>query len=137
MSNEESCYFIQQLKIKDENLFKNWQSIKDSYKDNLNTDIIRKEHQYTPHDYDRHCVNMYKIISEIVPKSSYETGIFADPEKIFLLATAILLHDIYMIINPYERSKHANNGANYLLNIIFNNPEVTAPHRQDSFFEFF
>lgn len=58
---------------------------------------------YTSHDFDRHCFNLYRIISMYLLR---EEGIQQlNPEELYLLNLSVLLHDISMCEGGYENGK--------------------------------
>ena len=56
---------------------------------------------YTSHDFDRHCFDLYRIISMYLLR---EEGIRQlSPEELYLLNLSVLLHDISMCRGGYEK----------------------------------
>lgn len=72
---------------------------------------------YTSHDFDRHCFNLYRIISMYLLR---EEGIQQlNPEELYLLNLSVLLHDISMCEGGYENGKKtAFNRAIHALSLI-------------------
>ena len=68
---------------------------------------------YTAHDFDKHCNNIYKIISDII-LLNYNEKMFSSKE-LFILNLSVLFHDISMSINPHwDRKKHSKQSADYV-----------------------
>ena len=69
------------------------------YAERLNRVVNDGGAVYTLHDFDHHCCNLYKIISEVI---LYEEAAFNGGEKaisdweLYLLNLAVLLHDLGM-----------------------------------------
>lgn len=104
------------------NYFEKWENIKKGYKELLNSDLFTDEKQFTPHDYDRHCVNIYKILDIIIPDidiNNIECNDKFNVEHLFILDVAVILHDIYMFINPDKRSTHSKEAKCYIMEQIY------------------
>ena len=99
--------------------FSRWQSIRDVYKPKLDVDLFEEKAQYTPHDYERHCINIYNILSQIIPQDAYTTTLNA--EQLFLLNIAVILHDVAMVLNlndPKMRDGHSEMAKEYIKNEV-------------------
>jgi hypothetical protein len=101
------------------NYFSRWQSIRDVYKPKLDVDLFEEKAQYTPHDYERHCVNIYNILSQIIPQDAYSHTLNA--EQLFLLNISVILHDVAMVLNlndPKMRDGHSEMAKEYIKNEV-------------------
>ncbi len=99
------------------NYFEKWENIKKAYREILNSDLNTEDAQYTPHDYDRHCVNIYRMLDIIIPDidiNNLENNEKFNVEHLFILDVAVLLHDIYMFINPEKRKTHSVEAKHYI-----------------------
>lgn len=68
---------------------------------------------YTSHDFDKHCIDIYKIISDIILLNCSEQ-MFSSKE-LFILNLSVLFHDISMSINSHwDRKKHSKESAEYV-----------------------
>lgn len=71
---------------------------------------------YTLHDFNNHCINIYKIISEIIlysPKAYGEDGISS--KELYILNLAVLFHDIGMSANlDAGRENHSRKSSEYI-----------------------
>lgn len=76
---------------------------------------------YTSHDFDRHCFNLYRIISMFLLREDGLQQLTA--EELYLLNLSVLLHDISMCEGGYENGKrtpfdrniHALQSAKWIL----------------------
>lgn len=65
---------------------------------------------YTSHDFDRHCFDLYRIISMYLLQ---EAGIQQlNQEELYLLNLSVLLHDISMCRGGYEKKTNTNTAFN-------------------------
>lgn len=78
---------------------------------------------YTLHDFNHHCINIFKIISDIIlyPKSAFSEEGLSDKE-LYILNLAVLFHDIGMsaYING-GRKNHSRKSAEYIEEIYRQN----------------
>lgn len=66
---------------------------------------------YTLHDFDKHCINIYKIISNIILCNID----FLTAKELYLLNISVLMHDISMSTNMHwNRKKHSQESAEYV-----------------------
>lgn len=95
--------------------------IKGIYKSQIDTDVVASDAQYTPHDYERHCNNIFLILSTVVlDDSTYGKGENQlNTEELFILCVAVLLHDLHMVISPDERDDHGERAYNYVIENVF------------------
>lgn len=71
--------------------------IVDYYGPQLPERLVIEGSAYTMHDFNHHCINIYKIVSEIIlwPNIAYGNNGLSGKE-LFILDLAILFHDIGM-----------------------------------------
>ncbi len=86
-----------------------WEKLAEKYADRLNEHPIRRETAYTNHDFTHHCKNIYVILETIFLKN-----VFLQPEEYFVLAAAVLLHDISMTQTNFDRLCHSKQSADYI-----------------------
>ena len=71
---------------------------------------------YTLHDFNNHCINIYKIISEIIlypPEAYNEKGISS--KELYILNLAVLFHDIGMSADLNSaRENHSRRSSEYI-----------------------
>lgn len=66
---------------------------------------------YTSHDFDKHCCNLYKIISDIF----FANDMALSQKELYILDLAVLFHDISMATNiRWDRKKHSKESADYI-----------------------
>lgn len=95
--------------------FQRWATLKNIYQPILNTDLFIEGAQYTPHDYDRHCINIYNILHILIPSKSYGRGVNQlNTEDLFILNVAVLLHDIFMVYSPSDRDTHGEDAQKFI-----------------------
>jgi len=93
------------------------------YGDDLNDKIIIDGSVYTLHDFNNHCVDIYKIISEVLldSKRAYLDGL--SQKELYLLDLAVLFHDISMSRDiMVERTNHSKKSAQEVQD-IYNDTE--------------
>mgnify|MGYP002516635136 CR=1 FL=1 len=93
--------------------------IVDQYGTQLPERLVIEGSAYTMHDFNHHCINIYKIISEIIlwPKIAYGNNGLSGKE-LFILDLAILFHDIGM--NAFltgGRKDHSRRSAEFIQEI--------------------
>lgn len=97
------------------------------YAEKLPEQLLMDGSAYTMHDFNHHCINIYKIISEIIlyPRATYDEGGLSQKE-LYILNLAVLFHDIGM--SSYldsERKNHSRKSSEYIQKIY---------HTEDSVF---
>ncbi|WP_136524328.1 HD domain-containing protein [Geomonas ferrireducens] len=107
---EENFSCISMLKS-EESYFQNWLTVKNIYVEILDRGSLRQKDAYTPHDYRNHCVNIYNIISNIILKENF-SGL--NTEELFILDVAVLLHDVYMALDPEKRGTHSADARDFV-----------------------
>lgn len=110
---------LQKLKELNEDCYNNFISISTAYDKQINCGTLISSIGYTPHDVDTHCKNIYRILDDILPKSFYE--IYKDGEDLFVLAVAVLLHDIAMSRDSGKtaRQKHSKIAKDIILEEVY------------------
>lgn len=93
------------------------------YGDDLNDKIVIDGSVYTLHDFNNHCTDIYKIISEILldSKRAYADGL--SQKELYILDLAVLFHDISMSRDiMVKRTNHSKQSAQEVQE-IYNNTE--------------
>jgi orotate phosphoribosyltransferase len=88
-----------------------WKTLRGIYRKKLDQGPVSSEIKFTTHNYSTHCVNIYKIISEVIVDFSK----IESQRTIFLLDVAVLLHDIIMADDTNKRETHSKDGKAYIL----------------------
>ena len=109
-------------KLKNKELYDSWYNLVDRFKDDLDRNALYGEESYTPHGYIDHCMNIYKILYEIIPDSFYET--YSEGVNLYILMVSVLLHDHIMCIENSEaaRREHSLRAKNWIMkemNLVF------------------
>ena len=99
------------LNLMDTNEKNIWSALADEFSPLLNK-ILVADVAFTPHDYDRHCHNIFKVISEDILKNG--TSLELSSNDLLVLNASVLLHDISMTEIDTDRSKHARVSADLL-----------------------
>lgn len=88
-----------------------FQDIVTLYRPKLNMILFRGGSIYTMHDFEHHCMDLYKIISDYILNSNIaysETVGALTPRELFILNLAVLLHDVGMTKNiDFNRDNHS------------------------------
>lgn len=95
----------------------------ESYGKELNDKIVLEGCVYTLHDFNCHCTDIYKLISEVLldPKRAYAGGL--TDKELYILDLAVLFHDISMSRDILaERKNHSKKSADYV-QTLYNNTE--------------
>ncbi len=104
-------------KLEGTDYHKNWRTLRDTYEGVLNEGPVRQDIAFTPHDYRRHCQNIYYFLSNLlIPSGAYNT--ILNQEHLFILDVAVLFHDIIMAFDPDLRETHSLEAKNYILDIL-------------------
>ena len=92
-------------------------AIVDEYREKLSDNIVTKDSAFTLHDFDHHCFDIYKIISEVLFDSElvYTNNYGLSDRELYILNLAVLFHDIGMS-NGLDRSRdnHSLKSAEYV-----------------------
>lgn len=68
---------------------------------------------YTAHDFDKHCNDIFRIISKIILLHA-DSNMFTSKE-LYILHLSVLFHDISMAVNKnWSRDKHSKESADYV-----------------------
>lgn len=86
-----------------------WEELAKEYAPCLDRGSIIKGVAYTQHDFSHHCNNIYKIID-----NCFFEHVEIEEEERFLLAVAVLLHDIAMTKTSFNRLNHSVESADYI-----------------------
>jgi len=103
--------------------FDRWIAIRNKYRKELNKEIWieSKSICYTPHDYNTHCINIYGILDSLLLQD-----VDLNPQECFLLAIAVLLHDVTMHVDILgARERHSQRAAKYIEEEMFNDGVLT------------
>lgn len=109
----------------DEGRRKSFDDLAEFYGRDLNRGPTKKSVIYTLHDFDHHCFNLYRIISNFILK---EEGLkLLTQEEIYILNLSVLFHDISMCkggrelgesgtyrVVPFNRDRHSMQSAEWL-----------------------
>lgn len=117
VSHEENFKIIKLMEKEGspESYFDKWKSIRNQFRQTLNSGSYRQEAAFTPHDYDRHCVNIYNIINSILLSDADVPGEDINIEHLFILNVAVILHDIYMAFDPEKRASHSQHARDFVI----------------------
>lgn len=105
-------YFFKEMEEIYQQTFSN---LADHYGNYINTlGIVDGKTLYTKHDFNTHCINIYKIIDQFF-KESFG---FLTPDKntknIFKLYLAVLFHDVGMTNFNMRRDNHSRRSEEYV-----------------------
>lgn len=103
--------------------------IVDFYGKDFNDRIVLDGSVYTLHDFNTHCINLYKIISETLLESSkaYNEGTGLSKRELYLLDLAVLFHDVSMSMDfSTDRRNHSKKSAEYVEKLWLNSESPLA-----------
>ena len=86
-----------------------WIQLAEHYAPKLNEGSLIRRTAYTKHDFSHHCKDIYAIIDNVLLKN-----VEIRPEEYFVLAVAVLLHDISMTLEHFDRLCHSKQSADYV-----------------------
>ncbi len=95
----------------------------DEYAEQLSDRICAGGSAFTLHDFSAHCVNLYKIISNVILDKdiAYGTGTGLTAWELYILNLAVLFHDIGMSrVIEMERDNHSQCSAEYIQELYDN-----------------
>lgn len=93
------------ISMMDNDSFAKWDAIKTKYSKPLNSGTIISKIAFTAHDYDRHCINIYKYASELLFREEMYSQI--GPDNLLAFNVAVLLHDYSMCkFIDFDRRQH-------------------------------
>lgn len=87
------------------------------YADKLSTRIVLNDSAFTLHDFEHHCFDIYKIISNVLFDQNlvYQDGYGLTQKELFILNLAVLFHDIGMSqVLGVARENHSVKSAEYI-----------------------
>ncbi|OUQ22674.1 hypothetical protein B5E77_16470 [Lachnoclostridium sp. An131] len=94
--------------------------------------IIIEDSVYTLHDFDHHCIEIYKIISDVLldPKRAYSSPGLTKRE-LYILDMAVLFHDISMSQDIMaKRESHSKSSADYVQELFDNTKSLFSKESQ-------
>ena len=94
-----------------------FEEIVNEYRDKLSTRVVLPGSAFTLHDFDHHCFNIYKIISDVLfdNKLVYLSDYGLCQRELFILNLAVLFHDIGMAnVLGATRENHSLKSAEYI-----------------------
>ena len=96
-----------------------WTELVNRYAVELNKAPIKKETGYTQHDFSHHCKDIYQIIENV-----FLHGVTIEEEEYFVLAVAVLMHDISMTKLHFDRLSHSQQSVDYIEEEIKNGVDI-------------
>ncbi len=85
------------------------------YAKKLSDKLIENNSVYTLHDFNHHCFNIYKIISEVLfSEIAFDKKRGLDSRELYILNLAVLFHDIGMNSLDMSRDNHSKLSADYV-----------------------
>lgn len=96
---------------------KKFQEIVNVYAPKLSDRVILDDAAYTLHDFNHHCIDIYKIISDVLldPELAYKEDYGLTQKELFILNLAVLFHDIGMFnALSVSRKNHSLRSSDYL-----------------------
>lgn len=104
-----------------------WVRLVEKYAPRLNDSPLIKKVAFTNHDFSHHCKDIYVLIDKVLLKN-----INLNEEEYFVLAVAVLLHDISMTKENCDRLRHSKQSSDYIQDEVNNGEdawnEVPAQH---------
>ena len=92
----------------------------EEYGEKLSTRVVTENAVYTLHDFDHHCFDIYRIISNVLldEKLAYKSEDYGlSSRELLILNVAVLFHDIGMShVLGASRKNHAKKSAEYFQN---------------------
>lgn len=88
---------------------KRFENIAEHYAEKLNNVVGDGGSVFTLHDFDHHCCNLYKIVSDVIliKENAFKNdGIGFNERELYILNLAILLHDLGMTKKVESTRKH-------------------------------
>lgn len=106
-------------KLKKSEYYDDFKSLVNAYAPSLDFGAVMREIGFTPHNFSNHCRDIYKILSDILPEKFYK--VYNKGSNLFLLLTAVLMHDYYMSQDSSEeaRRQHSKLGKEFVEEAIF------------------
>ena len=113
----ESKNIFKYLKETSPEWYKNWETIANSYEKTINRGPYFTNIAFAPHDFENHCMDIYKIIDSLIQTD--KLGKVINVEEVFVLLVAVILHDIIMAYNPDEREVHSEKAKQYVIEQVY------------------
>lgn len=108
---------IQCIEKMDEDLKQKFVTIVNEYAPKLSSRIVMDGSAFTLHDFEHHCFNIYKIISDVLfdRDAVYDLAHGLSQRELFVLNLSVLFHDIGMFNNlGTVRENHSKGSAEYI-----------------------
>lgn len=108
---------IQCIEKMDEDYLDRFNSIVDEYAPKLSERVIMNGSAFTLHDFEHHCFDIYKIISEVLfdEELIYKADYGISQRELFILNLAVLFHDIGMFnVLGATRENHSIKSAYFV-----------------------
>ncbi len=99
----------QWIKSMGENYLNIWSNLVGKYAPKLEEIPVKKETGYTQHDFSHHCKDIYQIIENV-----FLHNVSMEEEEYFVLAVAVLMHDISMTKLHFDRLSHSQQSVEYI-----------------------
>lgn len=96
-----------------------WIKLVDKYAPKLEEIPIKKETGYTQHDFSHHCKDICQIIENV-----FLHNVSIEEEEYFVLAVAVLMHDISMTKLHFNRLTHSQQSVEYIEREIEEGEEI-------------
>lgn len=109
----------QWIKNMGENYLHIWSKLVDKYAPELEKIPVKKETGYTQHDFSHHCKDIYQIIENV-----FLHNVSIEEEEYFVLAVAVLMHDISMTKIHFDRLSHSQQSVEYIEREIEDGEEI-------------
>jgi len=95
--------------------FERFEAIAPHYAQDLDKGNAINKTLWTLHDFSHHCCNIYKVISNILLKNSFNSKNALTEEELFVLNVSVLFHDMSMSREMnFDRNSHSRVSADYL-----------------------
>ena len=92
-------------------------TIVEGYREKISDNLVIGDSAFTLHDFDHHCFDIYKIISEVLfdEELVYSEKYGLSERELYIMNLAVLFHDIGMS-NGLDRARdnHSLNSADYI-----------------------
>lgn len=108
---------IQCIRKMEEEYFNRFDNIVNEYAPKLSGRVIMDGSAFTLHDFEHHCFDIYKIISEVLfdEELVYKTDYGISQRELFILNLAVLFHDIGMFNElGATRANHSVKSADFV-----------------------
>ncbi len=118
------CYILMEKEHQE-----SFDRLAEHYGELLNRGCPIGEVLYTAHDFDKHCNDIFRIISEIILLHA-DSNMFTSKE-LYVLHLSVLFHDISMAVNKnWNRNTHSKESADYVKDEENNQSSPLAQEKQ-------